>query len=191
MSVTLARPAALVPLHLAGKDPSFFIVAGLVFTSCTEPYLQSEYGQSYMTESPVKLLDALLYGFRHHQDEQVVVLSQVLACDATLGFEDVYDIQLKCFNGTPLRNLRHLAELVQANKEPFMRFDLSYEETIVLSSEVGRKATKEVLEAHAIPLDVSPDLKDLSAFPQAGQLVQDKALPAAAADGDAAEFAGL
>lgn len=28
MSVTLARPAALVPLHLAGKDPSFFIVAG-------------------------------------------------------------------------------------------------------------------------------------------------------------------
>lgn len=65
------------------------------------------------------------------------------------------------------------------------------QETIVLSSEVGRKATKEVLEAHAIPLDVSPDLKDLSAFPQAGQLVQDKALPAAAADGDAAEFAGL
>lgn len=56
-----------------------------------------------------------------------MVLSQVLACDATLGFEDVYDIQLKCFNGTPLRNLRHLAELVQANKEPFMRFDLSYE----------------------------------------------------------------
>ena len=57
----------------------------------------------------------------------MVVLSQVLACDATLGFEDSFDLQLKLFNGTPVRNLRHLATLVQACTEPYMRFDLDHE----------------------------------------------------------------
>ena len=44
--------------------------AGLVFTSCSEPYLQSEYGGNYITDSPVKLLDRLLYGQRQFEDEQ-------------------------------------------------------------------------------------------------------------------------
>ena len=38
------------------------------------------------------------------------------------------------------------------------------QETVVLRSAAGKDATKEVLEAHSIPKDVSPDLKDLSAF---------------------------
>lgn len=54
----------------------------------------------------------------------MVILSQVLACDATLGFEELYDVQVRAFNGTPVRNLRHLATVVQSCREPFMRFDL-------------------------------------------------------------------
>lgn len=38
---------------------------------CCEPYLESEYGQDYISESPVKLLDRLLYGHREHIDEEV------------------------------------------------------------------------------------------------------------------------
>lgn len=45
--------------------------AGIVFTVCCEPYLESEYGADYMSETPVKLLDRLLYGQRHHIDEEV------------------------------------------------------------------------------------------------------------------------
>ena len=45
-------------------------IAGLVFICCSEPYLQSEYGSNYITDSPVKLLDALLFGHREHEDEQ-------------------------------------------------------------------------------------------------------------------------
>ncbi len=45
--------------------------AGIVFTVCCEPYLESEYGSDYISESPVKLLDRLLYGHRQHIDEEV------------------------------------------------------------------------------------------------------------------------
>jgi hypothetical protein len=47
------------------------LLAGIVFTVCCEPYLESEYGSDYISETPVKLLDRLLYGQRQHLDEEV------------------------------------------------------------------------------------------------------------------------
>lgn len=58
---------------------------------------------------------------------QVVVLSQVLACDATLGYEDYCNVQLLKFNGTAVNNLRHLIQLVEDCTESYMRFDLAYQ----------------------------------------------------------------
>ncbi len=55
------------------------------------------------------------------------MLSQVLACDATLGYEELYNVQVLRFNGEPVRNLRHLAQLCLACSAPFMRFDLDYD----------------------------------------------------------------
>ena len=63
---------------------------------------------------------------REHAVLQVVILSQVLACDATLGYEDLFNTQVLKFNGTPVRNLKHLAQLTSACSDPFMRFDLEY-----------------------------------------------------------------
>lgn len=58
----------------------------------------------------------------------MVVVSQVLACDATLGYEDLFNIRVQRFNGTKIRNLRHLAEMVYADKDAkYMRFDLDYD----------------------------------------------------------------
>ena len=58
---------------------------------------------------------------------QVVILSQVLACDATLGYEDYCNVQVFRFNGTLVNNLKHLIELVSACKGEYMRFDLAYQ----------------------------------------------------------------
>ena len=55
---------------------------------------------------------------------QIVVLSQVLACDATLGYEEIHNTQVLHFNSTRIRYLAHLAELTTACTQPFMRFDL-------------------------------------------------------------------
>jgi hypothetical protein len=57
MQLTLAAPSFLVPPHLASRDPSYFVLSGLVFTTATEPYLASEYGADFMSLAPVALLD--------------------------------------------------------------------------------------------------------------------------------------
>lgn len=75
--------------------------AGLLFTVCSEPYLLSEYGEDYGTESPTKLLERLEYGYKQTLDEEIVVLSQVasshprvLRTQECVSWNDGYMLQL-------------------------------------------------------------------------------------------------
>jgi hypothetical protein len=70
---------------------------------------------------------------------------------------------VRAFNGAPVRNLRHLAELVLACTEAFMTFELEYHELIVLDSATAAVATAEVLGVHSIPAMASRDMGDLLA----------------------------
>ena len=156
--VKLTQYKGLIPHHLSGGDPSYLIVAGVIFTTATEPYLMSEYSADYHREAPVKLLDRLLHHHKNTPDEEVVLVSQVLACDATLGYEDGYNAQVKAFNETPVRNLKHLAEMVLSCEEELMTFQMEYNELLVLCTKQVRATTKEVMELHSIPNMVSKDL---------------------------------
>ncbi|GBF92582.1 protease Do-like [Raphidocelis subcapitata] len=160
LTAKLSKPAALVPPHLENRDPSYFIVSGLVLVACSEPFLESEYGADYAAEAPVKLLEQLYHGQPSQPGEEVVVLSQVLAADSTLGYEDVLNVQVLSFNGTRVHNLRHLAQLVTACTDPYLRFDCEYREAVVLDSAAAFADTAAVLDAHGIPAAVSPDLRE-------------------------------
>ncbi|GMH32328.1 hypothetical protein BSKO_00162 [Bryopsis sp. KO-2023] len=158
LQVELSRYEPLVPPHLENRDPSFFILAGFVFTTLNEHYLLSEYGSSYSTEAPVKLLHQLYCGVKMHRRQQVVVLSQVLASDATVGFEDACNVQVHSFNGEVVHDLNHLVEMVISCEDEYMRFDLDFEQVIVVNSELAKKTTVDVLEEHSIPDMASPDV---------------------------------
>jgi len=63
VNVPLCYINRLVPAYIR-DDPPYFVVAGLVFTVLTEPYLQSEYGEDWVDDTPVGLMDRLLYGMQ-------------------------------------------------------------------------------------------------------------------------------
>lgn len=88
----------------------------------------------------------------------------MLAAPATLGYEDSFNIQVTKFNGTPISNLRHLAEMVIACDTPFLRFDCDSNEVIVIERETAIASTLEAMEAHSIPHAMSADLR--KALPQ-------------------------
>ncbi|KAJ0982248.1 hypothetical protein J5N97_010503 [Dioscorea zingiberensis] len=67
------------------------------------------YGKDYELEAPVKLLDKHLHSMAQSPDEQLVVVSQVLA-----------------FNGKPIKNLSDLAKMVENCNEEFLQFNLEY-----------------------------------------------------------------
>ncbi|KAL8143915.1 hypothetical protein V2J09_016947 [Rumex salicifolius] len=149
----------LVPAHDKCRAPSYYIVAGLVFTVVSVPYLRSEYGKEFEYEAPVKLLDKLLHSMPQSADEQLVVVSQVLVADINIGYEEIVNTQILEFNGKPVKNLKSLAHMVEACEDEFMKFDLEYEQVAVLRTNSAKAATVDILATHCIASAMSDDLK--------------------------------
>ncbi|XP_016434414.2 protease Do-like 9 [Nicotiana tabacum] len=149
----------LIPAHIKGKPPSYYIVGGFVFTAVSVPYLRSEYGKDYEFDAPVKLLDKLLHAMAQSIDEQLVVVSQVLVADINIGYEELVNTQVLAFNGKPIKNLKSLANMAEACKDEYMKFDLDYDQIVVLQTKNAKAATSDILAMHCIPSAMSDDLK--------------------------------
>lgn len=174
----------IVPIHLFNtphKGPSYLIVAGLVFTTLTVPFLRSEFGEEWDCEAPVELVHRVMYQRAQAAGESLVVLTQLLAHELMVGYEDLENVLLHTLNDTPVRNLAHLWELIESCSGDFLNFGLQNNLCLVLKAEAAKKATAEVLEQHGIPAAMSPDL---AKAPDAGATGAAAAEPAAAADSD-------
>ncbi|KAG5223072.1 hypothetical protein OIU78_016892 [Salix suchowensis] len=157
--IKLSTQRRLIPPHVKGKPPSYYIIAGFVFTTVSVPYLRSEYGKEYELEAPIKLLDKLLHSMPQSPDEQIVVVSQVLVADINIGYEDIVNTQVVAFNGKPVKNLKSLANMVENFDDEFLKFDLEYDQIVVLRTKTAKEATVDILTTHGIPSAISDDLK--------------------------------
>jgi len=88
-----------------------------------------------------------------------VVLTQVLAHDLTVGYEELENVLLLSINGTPVKNLKHCLELIESCEAEYLRFNFQCNLVLVLRPEDAKKATAEVLAQHGIPAATSPDLQ--------------------------------
>ncbi|XLU26947.1 hypothetical protein S245_063013, partial [Arachis hypogaea] len=80
--------------------------------SCIQPLeVMIQYGKDYEFNAPVKLLEKHLHAMAQSVDEQLVVVSHVLA-----------------FNGKPVKNLKGLATMVENYDDEFLKFDLEYQQ---------------------------------------------------------------
>ncbi|KAG4137354.1 hypothetical protein ERO13_D07G066701v2 [Gossypium hirsutum] len=160
-NIKLTSSRRLIPAHNRGKPPSYYIIAGFVFTTVSVPYLRSEYGDNYEYEAPMNLLDKLYHATLQSPDEQLVVVSQVLVSNINIGYEDIVNTQVLALNGKPVANLWRLAEMVENCDDEFLKFDLEYEQIVVLRTMTTKAATPDILATHCIPSAMSADLKAL------------------------------
>ncbi|PSC74876.1 Protease Do-like 9 [Micractinium conductrix] len=189
--VKLRSPRRLVPVHINNAPPSYFILGGLVFTPVTVPLLRSEYGKEWDFEAPVKLLDRMMHGQAQNMSEQVVVLSQVLAADANVGFEEVVNTQVLKVNGQPINNLKDLVSVIGAATGQYISFDLEYNQLVILDRAAADAATADILTQHCIPHDRSEDLRaEAAAAAGGGGDAAGGAVAAAAAVGTKEEDEG-
>ncbi|KAF6136573.1 hypothetical protein GIB67_016029 [Kingdonia uniflora] len=103
----------LVPYHSEIGQPSYLIVAGLVFTPLSEPLIDEE-------------------------------------CEDSIGV-------LK-FNGTRIKNIHHLAHLVDLCKDKYLVFEFEDNFLVVLEREAAATASPNILKDYGIPSVRSSDL---------------------------------
>jgi hypothetical protein len=127
-----------------------------------DPYLVQRYGS--LSSSPVRLMGKSFYGTKSSAEEEVVVLSNVLATPATLGYDataGIRDSAVLRFNGAEVVNLAHLARLVSACREEFMRFDMEAGgKVVVLSTQLARQCTAQICERENMQA-MSRDIREL------------------------------
>lgn len=119
VEVKLDLVTSLVPTQLYDKRPSYLVYAGLVFVSLSQPYMQHQYGKDWARKAPIRLCDRVLYGILDKTGQEVILLSQVLASELTIGYETMANLQLFKVNGIPILNLKHLASLLDQITMPF------------------------------------------------------------------------
>ncbi|RLN30899.1 protease Do-like 2, chloroplastic [Panicum miliaceum] len=154
---TILQPRKhLVPFHVEGGQPSYLIVAGLVFTPLTEPFIEEECEDTL----GLKLLAKARYSLATFEGEQIVIVSQVLAHEVNIGYEHMGNQQVIKLNGTAVKNIHHLAHLVDTCQDKFLTFEFEDDFLVVLHQEEAAAASSDILKEHAIPSVRSSDLSE-------------------------------
>lgn len=152
---TVLQPRVhLVPYHIEGGQPSYFIVAGLVFTPLSEPLIEEECEDTI----GLKLLAKARYSLARFKGEEIVILSQVLASEVNIGYEDMGSQQVLKLNGIQIKNIRHLAHLIDSCKDKYLVFEFEDNFLAVLERESAVSASSSILKDYGIPCERSSDL---------------------------------
>ncbi|XP_011033618.1 PREDICTED: protease Do-like 2, chloroplastic [Populus euphratica] len=156
VKVVLNPRVHLVPYHVDGGQPSYLIIAGLVFTPLSEPLIEEECEGSI----GLKLLAKSRYSLARFKGEQIVILSQVLANEVNFGYEDMSNQQVLKFNGTQIKNIHHLAHLVDSCKNRYLVFEFEDNYLVVLEREATSACSPHILKDYGIPSERSSDLSE-------------------------------
>jgi S1-C subfamily serine protease len=146
----------LIP-YLKGKYPRYFVFGPLVFMSATQELVYA--GETYLTlmHNP---LTARQWEWRKQPGEEMVVLGYALLTHRiSKGYGPQHYAAVTEMNGTPVRSLSQLVELLRDAKTEFitLRFAGRYQ-TLVFHRDELEKSTQEILANEDIRSQGSEDL---------------------------------
>ena len=167
VEVPLAISKDLVPPHWDNQAPPYLIVGGLVFSVLSVPYLEDCNAWGDYVSDDLSYLANKVNDVREHEDDQVVILINVLAHPKNTGYDGLTDMHLLSCNGTKVRSLKHLQELLQAEEDKgeddqneYLQFQFGSSWSgkgngdggtlVVLETDSLKEIEKDVKEEHAI-----------------------------------------
>lgn len=146
-----------------GSYPPYFIYGPLVFTTPTSGFYSfARFGfglnSAAMFESP--LVTRMTEGPAFPGEELVVIPSPFFPHRLAKGYGNPAGAVVKAVNGVPIKNLRHLVELLRDGKDEYVVFSFvqrSYE-TMVFKRKEIEAATDDILNDNGIRAQGSADL---------------------------------
>jgi hypothetical protein len=156
----------VVPI-LADKYPSFFIFGPLVFTEVSDDYVRY---LNYSDEPVSRIMWNLYSGnppFTRYGDrpsfpgERIVIVAHPMFTHRiTKGYNEPYADAIAEVNGTRIRNLKHMVEVLRDATGEYVEFKFTckFTDTIVFRRTDALEATEEILSDNGIRDQCSPDI---------------------------------
>ncbi|MDQ6625891.1 MAG: PDZ domain-containing protein [Verrucomicrobiota bacterium] len=104
----------VIPPFNGDQPPPYYVLGGLVFQELSRAYLR-EWGANWQKEAPQRFvyLDRFQSELFPEGNRRVVVLTQVLPANSTIGYDDFGFLTVQKVNGREVKSLRELADAVK------------------------------------------------------------------------------
>ena len=146
------------------RTPTYYVFAGLVFQPLTSDYLKTAHSAQYSLLSYIP--EYTMQGYRKLIPEriksdrkQVVILTTVLPDAINRGYKDMESSVIYAVNSVPVKDMKHLIELIESAKGPFLTLTTDYGNLITVDLAKARKKNAHILQNYQISTDRSPDLR--------------------------------
>ena len=164
-TIEVALPVSREPDQLLrgydGRYPSYFVCGPLVFSPVVSNAISYYFQYNPMLagrNSP--LTTRRSDRARFPGEELVVVTAPLLRTRMTKGYADPFGQVVSEVNGTKVKNLAHLVELIRSCKDEYLtfRFAEDYAETLVFRRKAMLEATEPLMSENGIPRRGSDDV---------------------------------
>lgn len=154
--VTLEHKPAesyVIPPYVIDKPPSYYVLGGLVLQELSREYLK-EWGGDWQKKAPERMVyyDRYQSDLFHGGRKRLVILSQVLPTEDTIGYEDLSALVVTKINDVPLTCF---ADVPKALEHPVNGFDkIEFEENpnvIYLDAQQVSAHAEELKKTYGLP----------------------------------------
>ena len=150
IELTLKQWKPLVPRSRYDRPPLYFVYGGLVFQTLTRDYLTT--WDKWWNKAPKEFLNYYYLGYRSPDQNEVVVLTQILADEINVGYGHLYNEAIAKLNGKTPRDIEDfVARLSEATG--VVEIETTSGGMIMLDADEVRKATSRILTRYHIPRD--------------------------------------
>jgi S1-C subfamily serine protease len=164
LDLPLITTPAQVIADLQGAYPAYFVCGPLVFSPATAQLVSSFGGNSNVLAVLSAVGSPLVTRRSDHPEfpgeELVVVSSPLFPHKLAKGYSNPVAQVVKAINHTPVKNLKHLVEILRDSKDEFLTFtfDQRGAETLVFPRQAMIAATEEILTDNGVRSQASPEL---------------------------------
>jgi S1-C subfamily serine protease len=112
------------PPYNFDEAPRYYVLGGMIFQELSRQYLK-EWGHNWQREAPQRLvyMDNFQSELFPDRNRRVVILSQVLPANSTIGYDDLAYLTVKKVNGKEIKSLDDLAEAVKEPVNGFIKIE--------------------------------------------------------------------
>ena len=114
----------VIPPYTIDRAPLYYILGGLVFQELSRQYLR-EWGANWLKDAPQRFVykDRFQSELYPEGSRRVVVLTQVLPANNTIGYDDMAYLTVTKINNKEVKSLAEVAEAVKQPLDGFIKVE--------------------------------------------------------------------
>ena len=156
VAVTVQHRAAesyVIPPYVADKAPDYYVLGGLVFQELSRDYLK-EWGSDWEKKAPERLVyyDEYQSDLFHGGPRHLVILSQVMPTQDSIGYEDLGALVVTRINGVTLNSFADVAKALAHPINGFHKIEFDENPNVIyLDAAQVSQHEEEMLETYGLP----------------------------------------